>query len=180
MAREFYDEDLDTNDFEDEVRDENYSHPDDKNRFNGNLPAYAASPQPPDNESNKNINLVDEKIVPEASTVPAELSPSESPASEVNNPSSPAGSPPAWVDGDESKHLRERWAKIQNSFVDQPRLSVQQADELVTELVEEIAGKLDHEQENLQNTWKQGQDVSTESLRMALRQYRSFFNRLLT
>jgi hypothetical protein len=35
------------------------------------------------------------------------------------------------------------------------------------------------ERDRLENQWAEGDDVSTEDLRVALRNYRSFFDRLL-
>jgi hypothetical protein len=42
-------------------------------------------------------------------------------------------------------------------------------------LAETFAG----ERENLERQWTRGEDVSTEDLRVALKRYRSFFDRLL-
>jgi len=36
------------------------------------------------------------------------------------------------------------------------------------------------ERSNLEGQWDQGENVSTEDLRLALRRYRSFFSRLLS
>jgi hypothetical protein len=36
------------------------------------------------------------------------------------------------------------------------------------------------EREKLESQWRQGKEVSTEELRVALQHYRSFFNRLLS
>jgi hypothetical protein len=36
------------------------------------------------------------------------------------------------------------------------------------------------ERSNLEQQWSRGEDVSTEDLRVALKRYRSFFDRLLT
>ena len=36
------------------------------------------------------------------------------------------------------------------------------------------------EREKLESQWRQGKEVSTEELRVALQRYRSFFNRLLS
>ena len=83
------------------------------------------------------------------------------------------------LDGEESKHFRERWNEIQSHFVDEPRSAVQQADVLVSEVIEKITEMFAKEHGSLESQWNQGQDVSTEDLRRALQQYRSFFNRLV-
>jgi hypothetical protein len=54
-----------------------------------------------------------------------------------------------------------------------------QADELVSEVIEKITQMFTNEHSSLEGQWKQGNDVSTEDLRKALQRYRSFFNRLV-
>ena len=90
-----------------------------------------------------------------------------------------AGSSTALLDHEESEHLRTRWNEIQGNFVDEPRSAVQQADALVTEVIEKITQMFSNEHSSLEGQWKQGNDVSTEDLRKALQRYRSFFNRLV-
>jgi hypothetical protein len=89
------------------------------------------------------------------------------------------GSLAALLNSKESEDLRVRWNDIQGRFVDEPRTSVQQADALVTEVVEKIIQMFAEEHDSLESQWNQGTDVSTEDLRMALQHYRSFFNRLV-
>jgi hypothetical protein len=90
-----------------------------------------------------------------------------------------AGSSAALLDPEESAHFRTRWNEIQGQFVDEPRSAVQQADALVSEVVERITQMFAHEHSSLEGQWNQGNDVSTEDLRKALQHYRSFFNRLV-
>lgn len=85
----------------------------------------------------------------------------------------------ALVEREESDHFRTRWIEIQGKFVDEPRTAVQQADALVSEVVENITQMFTKNHSSLENQWNQGNDVSTEDLRKALQQYRSFFNRLV-
>src|SRR5512144_1416175 len=80
----------------------------------------------------------------------------------------------------ESGDLRSRWYAIQGEFVDQPRKSVEEADELVATVMRRVAEIFAAERENLEHEWGSGDDVSTEDLRVALRRYRSFFDRLLS
>ena len=89
------------------------------------------------------------------------------------------GSLAALLDRDVSEHLRTRWNELQGRFVDDPRFAVQQADALVSEVVEKIIQMFANEHGSLQSQWKQGNDVSTEDLRKSLQHYRSFFNRLV-
>ena len=91
-----------------------------------------------------------------------------------------AGSPPtALLSREESEHYRTRWADIQGKFVDEPRVAVQQADALVSDVIDQITQMFANEHGSLETQWNQGDDVSTEDLRMALQHYRSFFNRLV-
>jgi hypothetical protein len=74
---------------------------------------------------------------------------------------------------------RERWEQIQARFVDDPRSSVEQADALVNEVIHDLETSFGSERGTLEGQWQRGEDVQTEDLRMVLRRYRSFFDRLL-
>src|SRR5215208_1553632 len=74
---------------------------------------------------------------------------------------------------------RSRWHKLQPQFVDDPRDTVASADSLVAELMQELASGFNDARAQLEEQWSRGDDVSTEDLRIALRRYRSFFERLL-
>jgi hypothetical protein len=80
----------------------------------------------------------------------------------------------------EIQDLRARWDQIQTGFVDEPRVAVKQADELVALAMKRLAESFAGERTRLEQQWDRGDDVSTEELRQALRKYRSFFQRLLT
>jgi hypothetical protein len=82
--------------------------------------------------------------------------------------------------GDESRNLRSRWESLQVGFVDEPRHSVEQADQLVTEAINSLSKGFSSQRERLEQQWHRDQDVSTEELRLAFRRYRSFFERLLS
>lgn len=75
---------------------------------------------------------------------------------------------------------RRRWQDIQASFVDDPRVAVRRADELVASLMTRLAQVFADERGKLEHEWDKGENVSTEDLRLALRRYRSFFDRLLS
>jgi hypothetical protein len=81
---------------------------------------------------------------------------------------------------DQAEQYRQRWERIQASFVDEPRDSVEQADGLVADLMQRLAAIFSEERETLESQWDSGDDVSTEDLRVALTRYRSFFDRLLS
>jgi hypothetical protein len=75
--------------------------------------------------------------------------------------------------------LRSRWTNIQTGFVDEPRRTVADADTLVASVMQRLAEGFANERSGLEKQWGQGENVSTEDLRMALQRYRSFFDRLL-
>ena len=80
---------------------------------------------------------------------------------------------------EKSRGFTERWEECQRDFVDEPRHSVEMADELVADLVRDLAQQFADERANLEGQWSRGEEVSTDDLRFALQRYRSFFNRLL-
>jgi hypothetical protein len=57
---------------------------------------------------------------------------------------------------------------------------VEQADMLVADVMKRLADSFAAERKSLEGQWARGDDVSTEDLRIALRRYRSFFDRLLS
>jgi hypothetical protein len=82
--------------------------------------------------------------------------------------------------GDEqSASYRSRWDEIQARFVDDPRGAVGEADELVSTVIGELESSFRSRRDSLEAGWQEGDDTSTESLRLALQAYRSFFGRLL-
>jgi len=78
-----------------------------------------------------------------------------------------------------ANEFRTRWDAIQVAFVDEPRQAVEHADSLVAETMKRLAEMFAEERKKLESQWDQGENVSTEDLRQALRRYRSFFGRLL-
>ncbi len=81
--------------------------------------------------------------------------------------------------GDNLSVLRSRWDDVQTAFVDDPTKCVQEADALVAEVVEQLTAGFSDARSRLESQWARGEDVSTEDLRLALRRYREFFERLL-
>jgi hypothetical protein len=80
---------------------------------------------------------------------------------------------------EEARDFRKRWEQVQTEFVDEPRGSVEKADELVASTIKRLAEVFADERSSLEHEWAKGDNVSTEDLRQALRKYRSFFDRLL-
>ena len=81
---------------------------------------------------------------------------------------------------DKGNEFRLRWQNIQTSFVDEPQRAVELADELVAEIMRHLAQNFSDQRSRLEPLWQRSEKVSTEELRVALRSYRSFFDRLLT
>jgi hypothetical protein len=76
--------------------------------------------------------------------------------------------------------VQKSYERHDTQFVDEPRRSVELADELVAQTMKRLAEIFAQERESLEREWDRGDQVSTEDLRIALQHYRSFFDRLLT
>jgi hypothetical protein len=100
------------------------------------------------------------------------------PDGEVMNPASHDGE--TLFPNAESDDFRRRWNDIQAGFVDEPKPSVEKADQLVAAAIQRLAQVFADERSKLESAWSKGGEVSTEDLRQALRRYRSFFDRLLS
>ena len=82
--------------------------------------------------------------------------------------------------GTEAAGYRTQWDAIQTGFVDEPRRAVQEADALVALVMKRLSDVFADERGSLERQWGKGDEISTEDLRVALRRYRSFFERLLS
>ncbi|HEX5812333.1 MAG TPA: hypothetical protein VFY38_09545 [Pseudonocardia sp.] len=83
------------------------------------------------------------------------------------------------VPAERAEDYGSRWDALKGDFVDEPRRAVRQADELVGELLDELQRLFADQRHNLEQGFDHDQ-ASTEDLRLALRRYRSFFDRLLS
>ena len=81
---------------------------------------------------------------------------------------------------DELSGLRSRWDDVQAAFVDDPKKCVQEADALVAEVVEQLTTGFSAARSRLEAQWARGEEASTEDLRLSLKRYREFFQRLLS
>ncbi|MFJ5262452.1 hypothetical protein ACIQAC_18500 [Streptomyces sp. NPDC088387] len=81
---------------------------------------------------------------------------------------------------DEEEPFRLRWEKLQTRFVDDPREAVDGADALIADVMQSLAATFAEHKRELEGQWKSGGEADTEELRLVLRKYRSFFNRLLS
>ena len=75
--------------------------------------------------------------------------------------------------------LRRGWDSVQAGFVDDPKRCVEQADGLVSDAVERLSSSFAEARSRLEQQWGRGEEASTEDLRIALKRYREFFDRLL-
>jgi hypothetical protein len=85
----------------------------------------------------------------------------------------------ALFEASEQEAFWDRWSAIQTSFVDEPRRSVEEANDLVADLMNRLVSSFRDEQSRLEEQWSRGEEVTTEDLRMTLQRYRSFFGRVL-
>ena len=83
--------------------------------------------------------------------------------------------PPETAEG-----FRADWDAVQIGFVDDPRKAVRQADELVASVMKTLAESFASQRIGIETDVGQDEQASTENLRVALRRYRSFFERLLS
>lgn len=109
-----------------------------------------------------------------------EESPSTAEASEPGRGTSGSERLEALFPPDTTAEFRGRWADVQSGFVDDPRRAVAEGDELVAGVMKSLAQSFAHERERLEDELAHTGEASTETLRVALRRYRSFFDRLLT
>ena len=84
------------------------------------------------------------------------------------------------LDEAQSDGFLQRWTEVQARFVDDPQGAVRDGDSLVAELMQALAASFSAHKESLEQQWRSGGEPGTEELRLALQQYRSFFQRLLS
>jgi len=77
-----------------------------------------------------------------------------------------------------AQQFRTRWDGVQIGFVDDPARAVRDADALVAEVLKTLAQGFAGQRAHLEGEGAGG--ASTEAHRLALRRYRSFFQRLLS
>ena len=82
-------------------------------------------------------------------------------------------------DDNEADQFRAHWLEIQSHFVDGPFNSVREANELISHVFESITESINDKRMTLEDRWLSGDMVSTEELRVVLKQYRNFLNSLL-
>jgi hypothetical protein len=81
---------------------------------------------------------------------------------------------------EQAEGYRNRWIAIQSSFVDDPSGAVRAGDELVAQVMSELANSFAGQRQRIESQLGNSGPGNTEELRVALRTYRSFFERLLS
>jgi hypothetical protein len=100
--------------------------------------------------------------------------PAEAPAA-VEAPAA-AEAPEALLGSLDTAGIRNRFLDIQAGFIDEPRQAVEEAGRFVDDLVRQVADALQQQRGQLAGATA---EASTEDLRLALRSYRQFVDRLL-
>jgi hypothetical protein len=126
--------------------------------------------QPPGDHLSQQGSATDPSAVQGASSSPAEAGAAGASSSAIGDD--------LFAD-DEMVGLRARWDSVQASFVDDPKECVHKADGLVSDVVEQLTSSFTHARSRLEEQWARGEEASTEDLRIALKRYREFFDRLL-
>ncbi len=80
---------------------------------------------------------------------------------------------------DRAASYGSRWDAVKGAFVDEPRKAVADADALVGELLDELQTLFSEQRQGIERSLA-ADETSTEDMRLALRRYRSFFDRLLS
>ncbi|PDP85591.1 hypothetical protein CQJ94_21525 [Glycomyces fuscus] len=82
--------------------------------------------------------------------------------------------------GAKLERVRERWNATQGKFVDDPQGAVREADALAAEVADAVVAEIEERRSALRSAWNEGEGTDTESLRVALRDYRSFVEHLVS
>lgn len=136
-------------------------------------PSAAAAP----NQASPSVAHSEPSNAPTQSAISSTEAPAEmTQGSMMEDESSPER--PLFAD-DELAGLRARWANVQAGFVDDPKECVHKADGLVSDVVNQLTTGFNETRSRLEEQWARGERASTEDLRLALRRYREFFERLL-
>jgi hypothetical protein len=83
------------------------------------------------------------------------------------------------IEPERAESYNSRWKELKGQFVDDPRGSVQGANQLVGEVLDELEELFRNQRADLERGLD-SEETTTEDLRQALGRYRSFFDRLLS
>jgi hypothetical protein len=113
----------------------------------------------------------------EGAPAPVAEPPAEPPAAETPAADVPAAAAPGGLLGSlDAGEVRGRFLDIQAGFIDEPRQAVEEAGRFVDDLLRQVADSLQQQRSQLAGATD---EASTEDLRLALRAYRQFVDRLL-
>ena len=80
---------------------------------------------------------------------------------------------------DTIRGYQDRWGKVQLKFVDDPPNAAAEAEALITDVIASLAATVNTQKSNL-DTWRSNKGADdTEELRMVVRRYREFLDRVL-
>jgi hypothetical protein len=144
-------------------------------------------PAPPAEDASTEDASAEDATAEEAS---ADAEPADVPPAPVAEPSAdttpadiaPAAETPVAVSADallgslDAGDIRNRFLDIQAGFIDEPRQAVEEAGRFVDDLLRQVADALQQQRGQLAGATD---EASTEDLRVALRAYRQFVDRLL-
>ncbi|MEU5906047.1 hypothetical protein [Micromonospora sp. NPDC047527] len=89
-----------------------------------------------------------------------------------------ADEPATLLEADAAQGFRDRWRDVQLRFVDDPHSAAGEAQSLVEEAIQALSSALAAQKTKL-GGWQDAGSTDTEQLRMAVRNYRDFLDRVL-
>jgi hypothetical protein len=134
-------------------------------------PSEPEPPEPPEPEA----EAVAAEPEPEAAPATAEADAAEAEA-EVEAAPASAEVPEDLLGSLDTAGIRNRFLDIQAGFIDEPRQAVEEAGRFVDDLLRQVTDALQQQRGQLAGVTP---EASTEDLRLALRAYRQFVDRLL-
>ena len=117
---------------------------------------------------------LDHRPMPETRAAETRAAETRAPARSEDDSLEPLFSP------DAARDFRASWDAVQIGFVDDPKQAVRQADQLVRQVLDDLGQTFSSERNAVDGGTDTANQASTENLRLALRRYRSFFQRLLS
>jgi hypothetical protein len=150
----------------------------------GSEPATQSTDQSMTQEQESSTTRTEPEAEPDSSTARTESATEQTrpfqPFTDAPTADAESSSGKALFGDDMLAGLRARWDDVQAGFVDDPRQCVQKADGLVSDVVDKLTSGFAEARTRLEEQWARGEEASTEELRIALKRYREFFQRLLS
>jgi hypothetical protein len=127
-------------------------------------------------ETEPDMQTLTEPVGPEAH--PQESSGQEATAPAERRPGDVTETPIALWSDEAAEQLRQQWRELQVQFIDDPAEAVAGAKELVTAAVHQLVDTLQSARDTL-DPYRDGDPVDTETMRVTMRRYREFLDRVL-